>query len=246
MLPPISLLLPALILPLTTASSSSPPPLHPREIDCVTVWDIFNSFSCNTNNFDGLAGLAESQVLEQIISESDLPNSTFFANDEHVTCLFKDAKFVLDDIEVVPDIDIPGTICVYPDDVPQGGLTLGDIKILARQLSDKCSKCGAISAGHVNATTVPDSARGYPRIDWRDPPTCREESNCITAKKINETTEMRNAAAGASGSLTAAAPTATGSSAAGRVVPAGLGDLNVLLGTSVCLAVAFLAGLMVV
>ncbi|KAK4179364.1 hypothetical protein QBC36DRAFT_322677 [Triangularia setosa] len=219
--------------------------LRIRRVDCET---IFTSFSCNTNHFDGLNGVAESHILEEIIQSSDLPNSTFFANQEHVTCLFKDAKFVLDDIEVVPDIDIPGTICVYPDDVPQGGLTLGDIKILIRQLSDECSKCGAISAGHVNSASVPSSARGYLRIGWRDPPTCREESNCITAKKINGTTEQKNAEASASASLTAAgtAPTALQSSAAGRAAAGGYGVSGVLFGSFLCLATAFLVGIMAV
>ncbi|KAK0721476.1 hypothetical protein B0T21DRAFT_414658 [Apiosordaria backusii] len=217
--------------------------LQTRRVDCET---IFTSFSCNTNNFDGLNGVAESHILEEIIQKSDLPNSTFFANQEHVTCLFKDAKFVLDDIEVVPDIDIPGTICVYPDDVPQGGLTLGEIKILIRKLSDECSKCGAISAGHVHSTTVPSSARGYLRIDWRDPPTCREESNCITAKKINETSERKNAEASSSSTGTVLATPSSLRNAAGRVVAGGLGGSNMLFGSLVCLASAFVFGMIAI
>ena len=52
--------------------------------------------ACDFNNFNGqLGGHPASEVLYQIIMQSPLDNSTFFRNDNHVTCLFKNSSFVL-------------------------------------------------------------------------------------------------------------------------------------------------------
>ena len=51
---------------------------------------------CDLAKFDGLNGHPASEILYQIIMQSPLDNSTFFKNDSHVTCLFRDHGFVLD------------------------------------------------------------------------------------------------------------------------------------------------------
>lgn len=52
--------------------------------------------ACDFQNFDGLQGHPASEILFQILMQSPLDNNTFFANESHVTCLFRDTRFVLD------------------------------------------------------------------------------------------------------------------------------------------------------
>ena len=56
--------------------------------------------ACDLGHMDGLQGHAASQILYEISMESELPNSTFFGNGQHVTCLFQNSSFGLSGIGI--------------------------------------------------------------------------------------------------------------------------------------------------
>ena len=51
--------------------------------------------ACDFQNFDGLQGHPPSEILYEIMMQSPLDNNTFFRNESHVTCLFRDSSFTL-------------------------------------------------------------------------------------------------------------------------------------------------------
>ncbi|KAF4977217.1 hypothetical protein FZEAL_6245 [Fusarium zealandicum] len=136
--------------------------------------------ACDFNNFEGLQGRAPSELLYEIIMQVDLPNDTFYPNEEHVTCLFKDTSFILDfeaglrAIGFQIDIKEAGKICVFAKDIPKGGLTLGEIRVLSRALISECDKCGRMT---VNYLSKKESDLGWLEFDWKKSAICQE--NCI-------------------------------------------------------------------
>ncbi|EEU33716.1 uncharacterized protein NECHADRAFT_89220 [Fusarium vanettenii 77-13-4] len=156
--------------------------------------------ACDANNFDGLQGHPASEILYEIIMQADLPNDTFYSNESHVTCLFKDAKFFLDfgveagakGVGVSFDIDIrvPGirALCVFPKDVPKGGLTLGEIRELSRALIDDCEKCGRITKNYLSKN---ESDLGWLDFNWKKSAICQD--NCIDPEKDLKTVNSTSA-----------------------------------------------------
>lgn len=91
--------------------------------------------------------------------------------------------------------------------VPEGGLSLGEIRNLTRAfvLKDDCSTCGEISANYLSRN---ETKEGYVRIDWATNSVCI--GDCIDPSKghllpppppeKNQTSEERKkSAAGAMG-----------------------------------------------
>lgn len=69
-----------------------------QRIRCPSGWsNLANGFdsNCDLVNFD-LNGYTASQLMYEIIHESDRSNDTFFNNDDHVTCLFQESTFALE------------------------------------------------------------------------------------------------------------------------------------------------------
>jgi hypothetical protein len=74
-------------------------------------------------------------------------------------------------------------ICVYAEDVPKGGLTLGEIRTLSTALvNNKCSKCGHMT---VNYLSKNESELGLLNFNWADS-ICLD--NCIDPSKDLNTT----------------------------------------------------------
>ncbi|KAM5347317.1 hypothetical protein ACJ41O_010322 [Fusarium nematophilum] len=140
--------------------------------------------ACDFNNFKGLQGRSPSEIIYEIIMQAQLPNDTFYPNEEHVTCLFKDTDFILDvgaeakGVGFTIEIDHPGTICAFVKDVPEGGLTLGEIRVLARALIRECEKCGRMRLNYVSKN---ESQLGWLEFDWRNNAICQD--NCIDPEK---------------------------------------------------------------
>ncbi|KAL9128050.1 MAG: hypothetical protein Q9217_003189 [Psora testacea] len=126
--------------------------------------------ACDFNNFGNLSSHAPSEVLYQVLQQANLPNDTFY----------------------------PNAVCVYPEDVPQGGLTLGEIRKLSRALIDECSKCGRMS---VNWLSKNESQLGWLKFDWQDPPTCLDD--CIDPEKDLRPVNATNSNAAATSSSAA-------------------------------------------
>lgn len=80
--------------------------------------------ACDFNNFEGLQGHSASEILYEIIMQADRPNDTFYPNEEHVTCLFKDTNFILDfgvgakGVGLNIGIDHPGSMFSLPSILP--------------------------------------------------------------------------------------------------------------------------------
>ncbi|CAM1511480.1 Fc.00g089930.m01.CDS01 [Cosmosporella sp. VM-42] len=118
--------------------------------------------------------------------QADLPDDTFYQNEEHVICLFKNTSFILDfgvdAIGIGFDIEIDhGTICVFAEDVPQDGLTLGEIRVLSRTLIRKCGKCGKCGRMTVNCLSKNEPELGYLEFDWKNNAICQD--NYIDSEK---------------------------------------------------------------
>ena len=83
---------------------------HNGNIDCaswfenVDYWDLLSDFEheCKTEDIKDLNGHPASEILYEIIKESNLDNNTFYKNDGHVTCLFADSSFVLSEFGFGP------------------------------------------------------------------------------------------------------------------------------------------------
>ncbi|KAK4187490.1 hypothetical protein QBC35DRAFT_551986 [Podospora australis] len=152
--------------------------------------NLVNGFDtrCDVASIDGLQGRPASQLLYEIIMEAPLPNSTFFANNNHVTCLYGGASFGLSGAGLgvgpvsftIPPIKYGGALCLYVTKVPQGGLDLGQIRNLTRTyiLKDGCDKCGFITANFFSRNVTQE---GFVRLDWRDNANCIE--GCIDPAK---------------------------------------------------------------
>ena len=65
-------------------------------------------------------------------------------------------------------------MCAFAEDVPQGGLTLGEIRMLAHELIQKCNKCGRITANYFSKN---ETQLGWLKFDWKQNSVCTDE--CI-------------------------------------------------------------------
>ncbi|KAH8165723.1 hypothetical protein CIB48_g2550 [Xylaria polymorpha] len=141
------------------------------------------STKCTTETFDGLDGHPIIQLLYDVMMQSTLPNETIYTNDSHITCLFKDSKFVLGGVGPLDlNWNSQGTICVYPKDVPDG-LTLGQAKDLTHSLLSppcNCGTCGAITANYIAQNITQD---GSLVVNWLDNAVCEKSDNCIDPSK---------------------------------------------------------------
>ncbi|KAK1826117.1 hypothetical protein QBC39DRAFT_293813 [Podospora conica] len=152
--------------------------------------NLVNGFGtqCDVVDIEGLKGHSASQILYEIIAESPLSNDTFFRNGSHVTCLFQDTSFSLGGsgigagpLEIhIPHIKYDGALCLYVDGVPQGGLTLGEIRNLTKAfiLEDGCGMCGKITANYLSGNVT---QKGHVRVDWATNSVCVDD--CIDPSK---------------------------------------------------------------
>lgn len=62
--------------------------------------------------------------------------------------------------------------------MPKGGLTLGEIRVLSRELIRECGKCGRMTVNYVSKN---ESALGWLEFDWRNNAICQD--NCIDPAK---------------------------------------------------------------
>lgn len=65
-------------------------------------------------------------------------------------------------------------MCVFPEDVPKGGLTLGEIRQLAHELISHCNKCGRITANYFSKN---ENQTGWLKFDWKQNSVCIDD--CI-------------------------------------------------------------------
>ncbi|KAK8022019.1 hypothetical protein PG993_012786 [Apiospora rasikravindrae] len=164
------------------------------------------NIKCTTAGFTGLQGHPASGLLYDIISQSTLPNDTFYPNDRNIACLFRDTKFVLDITGVSADAgakagpatfevgvkgetnsEADGTLCAYPYEVSNGGLTLAQVRELAEELvnAPDCNLCGQITTNYRSRDA---SALGRLKFNWRDNAICQHP--CISEtglRKANAT-----------------------------------------------------------
>ncbi|KAK0616142.1 hypothetical protein B0T14DRAFT_497455 [Immersiella caudata] len=152
--------------------------------------NLVNGFrtECDVATIEGLKGHSASQILYEIAMEANLPNDTFFRNDSHVTCLLQDSSFALSGFAIglgpvsitIPPIKYQGALCLYVADVPQGGLKLGQIRNLTKELilKEGCGKCGWVTTNYLSKNVKQE---GFVRIDWRTNANCIE--NCIDPAK---------------------------------------------------------------
>ncbi|KAK8108416.1 hypothetical protein PG984_014217 [Apiospora sp. TS-2023a] len=185
----------ALINPTATAAAaaaaaSAPETMKP-DIGCTVLGGNNLNYKCATAGFSGLQGHSASELLYDIISQSTLPNDTFYKNDRHVACLFRDTKFVLEPKEVSAGAGGQGgpghvrgrALCAYPYEVPEGGLTLGQVRDLAEELvnTPNCNLCGQITANYHSRNA---SALGRLKFNWRDNAVCQRP--CILESDLRQ------------------------------------------------------------
>ncbi|KAK8057900.1 hypothetical protein PG996_011837 [Apiospora saccharicola] len=186
----------------TAAAAASAPETMKPDIGCTVLGGNNLNYKCATAGFSGLQGHSASELLYDIISQSTLPNDTFYKNDRHVACLFRDTKFVLEPKEVSAgagakagpatfevgvtgkvDSEADGTLCAYPYEVPEGGLTLGQVRDLAEELvnTPNCNLCGQITANYHSRNA---SALGRLKFNWRDNAACQRP--CILESDLRQ------------------------------------------------------------
>ncbi|KAK8061173.1 hypothetical protein PG997_015394 [Apiospora hydei] len=242
----------SLLVLMGSSSTISAAKTEKPDIGCHTLGNDL-SYKCTTAGFTGLQGHPASGLLYDIIRQSTLPDDTFYKNDRHVACLFRDTKFVLDvtgvgagagakagpatfqvGVEGAVNNELDGTLCAFPSKVSSnggngddkdGGLTLAQVRALAEELvnTPDCNLCGQITA---NYHTQNASALGRLKFDWRDNAICQHP--CIRETDLSQAnaTDAKPAAAGDDGKK---------SSGRGTFVPStmvwaeGLGSLVVAL-----------------
>lgn len=65
-------------------------------------------------------------------------------------------------------------MCVFSEDVPQGGLTLGEIRQLAYELIHSCNKCSRITANYFSKN---ETQLDWLKFDWKGNSVCT--GDCI-------------------------------------------------------------------
>lgn len=70
------------------------------------------STNCDTQDFNDVSNHPITQILYDVVMESDLPNSTIYKNGEHVACLFNDTTFVLNSLGPIDfNLNAAGSKC---------------------------------------------------------------------------------------------------------------------------------------
>ncbi|KAH9898665.1 hypothetical protein F4778DRAFT_782782 [Xylariomycetidae sp. FL2044] len=190
-----------IILPLLSLSTFLTPVVPSQDLKgrgarCGNVF-VGDNVWCETTVFQGLDGHPESEILYEIILQSTLPGDTFYPNNNHIACLYADRSFIISldasssnkgPLEFIPHFDVTHNLltnnmkmralCAFPQGVSKGGLTLDEVRRLARILINNCNKCGIIQVDELPENRTDD---GELQFNWQDPAICQPP--CIDPSK---------------------------------------------------------------
>ena len=142
---------------------------------------------CPRAEFNNKASVSVIQLLRDVVWASSKSNSTTYASGDHVVCVTQSQPITIDAGKEIDGFtggislsgNIPeGGICLFPQHLSSGSLTLGQIRPLVDALLDhKCPTCGSVPVHFVDEGSN-DPGEGILTFNYVQYPIC--DHNCIS------------------------------------------------------------------
>ena len=142
---------------------------------------------CDRAGFNNQASVSIIQLLRDVVWASSKSNSTTYASGDHILCISQSQQITIDaGVEIdglSGGVSLSGNIgeggiCLFPQYLSSGSLTLGQIRPLVDAILDhKCTTCGSVPVHFVDEGSN-DPGAGILTFNYVASPIC--DHNCIT------------------------------------------------------------------